>query len=840
MTYPRTVLLLLVCALVPGAQPGRAANDTPPATHAQVPTEGLLLPAAALDGRGSYPVAPVAARLVAGDWKAPHEGDTVALPNGVTRKWEAIRADKDGWFGHAGFGSGYVYLAVPAAEEELCLLEAAGHSMVYVNGEPRIGDTYNHGFVRIPVLLHKGTNDLLFRGGRFSKVRARLTTPKAPALFDTADLTLPDLLMDQEVKADAAVVVVNTTTAPADHLAVEAVLPGGASTRTPLPVLLPLGVRKVAFRLEGPSPREGGKADVELRLLRQEGDRWLPLDTAHITLSVVRSNRLQRRTFRSAIDGSVQYYALLPAATPGTSKEGEAPAARPGLILTLHGAAVEGYGQAACFAAKPWAHVVAPTNRRPFGFDWEDWGRLDAMEVLDLTSKELNTDPRRTYLTGHSMGGHGTWHIGATYPGRFAAIGPSAGWISLWSYLGLRNADSGLTGEAAHLADLLRRPLAPSDTLALVHNYALEGVYVLHGDGDDNVPVSEARSMRQQLGSFHPDFAYHEQLGAGHWWGNPCVDWPPMLDFFERHQLPRPEEVRHVDFATASPGVSAWCHWAGIEAQTEQGKLSSVDLQHDPSKLHFAGATVNVARLALDVGHLKPGETVAVELDGQKLAVPWPADGRRLWLRREGRTWSATGAPSAALKGPDRYGPFKEAFRNQVLFVYGTRGTPEETAAALAKARSDAETFWYHGNASVDVVPDTAWESAADRDRNVVLYGNGDTNAAWKALLGDSPVQVSHGTIRVGEREEKGEDLACVFVRPRPGSDRALVAAVAGTGVAGMRLTWTLPLFHSGVGYPDWVVLGPEVLARGRTAVRGAGFFGNDWGLPTGEFAWRP
>ena len=24
------------------------------------------------------------------------------------------------------------------------------------------------------------------------------------------------------------------------------------------------------------------------------------------------------------------------------------------------------------------AEVVAPTNRRPFGFDWQDWGRLDA------------------------------------------------------------------------------------------------------------------------------------------------------------------------------------------------------------------------------------------------------------------------------------------------------------------------------------------------------------------------------------------------------------------------------------------------------------------------------
>ena len=41
------------------------------------------------------------------------------------------------------------------------------------------------------------------------------------------------------------------------------------------------------------------------------------------------------------------------------------------------------------------------------------------------------------------------------------------------------------------------------------------------------------------------------------------------------------------------------------------------------------------------------------------------------------------------------------------------------------------------------------------------------------ALLADSPVQVRRGLVTVGDRGEGGEDLACLFVRPRPGSDRA-------------------------------------------------------------------
>jgi hypothetical protein len=313
-----------------------------------------------------------------------------------------------------------------------------------------------------------------------------------------------------------------------------------------------------------------------------------------------------------------------------------------------------------------------------------------------------------------------------------------------------------------------------------------------------------------------------------------------MFDLFARHVIPAADAVRQVDFVTASPGVSAWSHWAGIEAQVKAMKPSTVHLRHDPWLRRFAGTTDNVARLALDLRHVRPGAPLTVELDGQKLGpIPWPEKARRLWLTRDGEKWSQAGEPSAALKGPRRSGPFKDAFRNRMVFVYGTRGTAAENAWALARARYDAETFWYRGNGSVDVVPDAAFDPSAEPDRGVILYGHADGNGAWKALLGDSPVQVRRGSVQVGEREEKGDDLACLFVRPRPGSDRAAVAAVAGSGLPGLRLTERLPYFLSGAGYPDCLVLGPEALLRGAEGVRVAGFFGNDWGVSSGEFVGR-
>ncbi|MEZ5975322.1 MAG: hypothetical protein R3E96_10910 [Planctomycetota bacterium] len=54
---------------------------------------------------------------------------------------------------------------------------------------------------------------------------------------------------------------------------------------------------------------------------------------------------------------------------------------------------MEAISQARAYQAKDWATVVAATNRRPFGFDWEDWGRMDALEVLGLAESTFPTRP---------------------------------------------------------------------------------------------------------------------------------------------------------------------------------------------------------------------------------------------------------------------------------------------------------------------------------------------------------------------------------------------------------------------------------------------------------------
>ncbi len=794
-----------------------------------VPSDWLALPRASFGGRSAIHVDAVEAAIVAGERVAPAEGDTVEIPGAdEPRAWMRVEPNEEGWLSGRELSGAYAYTMVESDTEQAMILDASGHSVVYVNGVPRGGDWYGTGWTMTPVVLRAGANDLLFRVAR-GRLRAKLAEPKAAAFLNLRDPTLPDLVLDEKTDTHAAAIIVNATQEWLRDCSLAATLPGGR-INTRVPPIPPLGTRKVGFRLKGAAPQEPGEIGLELRL----ATRGRELDAGAVQLRAREPSQTRKRTFISNIDGSVQYYAVNPARPEADD------AGAPGLILTTHGASVEAIGQADAYAPKRWAHLVAPTNRRPYGFDWEDWGRIDAMEVLEIARKSLGTDPRRTYLTGHSMGGHGAWHLGVTYPDRWAAIGPSAAWVSFSTY-GRRRGEE--QGEPTPVEEMLARAGSPSDTLNRARNTLHHGVYILHGEKDDNVGVSQARAMRDELSGFHRDFIYHEEPGAGHWWDNSdepgaaCVDWPEMMDFFSRRQIPGDREVRDIEFTTPAPAISASSHWLRIEAQVKQLAPSTVTARCDPWTRRFVGTTENVLRMSFSLAHLKPGERVKVILDGQEIRrIDWPEGEPRIWIERVDGEWALVAQPSLSMKGPHRAGPFKEAFRHGFAMVYGTRGTDEENAWALAKARLDQELFWYRGNGSADVLPDAEFDPRAEPDRSAILYGNAETNGAWAALLGDSPVQVRAGVVELCARNVSGDDLVCVFVQPRPGSDTASVGVVGGTGIKGMRLADRLSYFLSGAAFPDCLVVSPRMLTEGAKGILAAGFFGQDWSVDRGEF----
>lgn len=843
--HPRAIVLvaLLACAGLAQALLDRASAQEAVTGSNEIPMRDVLvIRSLGRAGRSPIHTDSLEAQIVSGQWHPPKVGETVQSVDGATRTWEHAIAEKDGALGAAGSRAGYVYWPVVSTDQKVMLLEAAGHNLVYVNGELRTGDPYSTKYVQIPVLLRAGTNDFLFQCSR-GQLQAKLAPAAGPVIVAPGDRTLPDLVIGETAPVWCAVVMLNATT---NFTQASVCTPVGGSQER-LVTIPPLGLRKAAFLLRPPRLPESGDCPVNIEFALQSGRRK-DLFRAQLSLRVRRPEQTCKRTFLSPIDDSVQYYAVNPAS--GASAKA--------LFLSLHGASVEAIGQADAYSPKKWGHIVCPTNRRPYGFDWEDWGRWDALEVLALAQARYHPDPSRIYLTGHSMGGHGTWQLGALYPDRFAAIGPSAGWISFATYVptnALQATDA--------LAQMLRRAGAASDTLLMATNFLQEGVYIVHGSDDDNVPVSEARHMAKVLSGFHHDFIYHEQPGAGHWWdvsdepGADCVDWAPMFDFFAHHVIPADANLRRIRFVTVNPAVSARSHWVTLLAQQHPLLPSAVDLQCDPGKRRIVGTTTNVSRLRLELPSLSPGAPISLDLDGQRIDnIPWPSGAPvdpspTLLLARQDNQWQLQASFPLSEKNPLRSGPFREAFRNHMVFVYATHGTTAENAWALGKARYDAETFWYRGNGSVALMSDTAYlDDIAKRGKrshrqntagvyNVILYGNADCNAAWTAVLASSPVQVHRGEVRIGSRTISGDDLACLFLQPNARDAAALVGIVSGSGLAGMRLVERMPYFLSGAGFPDCLVVGPELLTKGVAGVRAAGFFGLDWQVASGEFAWK-
>ncbi len=813
--------LLTLCA-VPALAAG-ADSAAVPLPLQQV----LVLPAVGRSGRVPIASDPVEASIVQGKWKPPAAGDTVQLPDGKTAAWKAAAVGDNQTA--AVLRGGYADVVVMLAQPENVIMDARADLLAYVNGTLQPGDVYANGTLPLPIHLRAGRNDLLFLCDSRS-LQVKLTPSASPVTLSLADTTLPDVPAQGRGQVFGALPVLNDTNLVQSGMEIEASARGARSVYTPLPQMLPYSARKLMFRVNYPSQKADASLPVTLRLL-QHGRL---LGTVSLSLRVRGPYETCKKTFVSGIDGSVQYYAINPAhPLPGQKR-------LPALCLTLHGAGVEAIGQADAYESKSWLTFVAPTNRRPFGFDWEDWGRLDALEVLHIAQHTLPVDVKRTYLAGHSMGGHGTWQVGVLYPDRFAAIGPSAAWISFQYYLGMKPPAAPTPVQA-----MFERANNASNTLLMGHNYAQEGVYVLQGLADHTVPPNEAEFMVKYLAKFHHDFQYHFQPGAGHWWdvskepGADCVDWRPMYQFFAHHVLAPEASMRHLQFTTVNPGVTARDYWMTLEELHHAMLPGSADIVFDPGQRLFHGTTHNLACLSINLTRLlQPGADVRIKLDDDKTVVAhWPASGR-LWLQHTGNTWLATPPLSSRFKTPQRSGPFKLAFNHDFCLVYGTHGTPAENAWARHKARYDAETFWYRGNGSVKVMPDTSFQAGKNPNRSVILYGNADTNSAWPALLSGSPVQVTENQVKAGAHLFAGTNLACLFLRPRAGSATACVGVVGGTGLAGMRLTSRLPIFVSGLAWPDCTVLNTSVLTEGETGVLMAGFFGNNWSIGQGEFAY--
>ncbi|MCK5175736.1 MAG: prolyl oligopeptidase family serine peptidase [Planctomycetes bacterium] len=181
----------------------------------------------------------------------------------------------------------------------------------------------------------------------------------------------------------------------------------------------------------------------------------------------------QAQSFKKTITKTIasKYLHFLPEAYGKSDKEGDE---KWPLMMFLHGAGERGNNLELLKKLGP-PKIVETDKDFPFivvspQCPKESWWPAEEellINLLDSIIEKYDVDPDRVYLTGLSMGGYGTWHLGCAYPDRFAAIVPICGggskilacklkYVPVWAFHGAKDSTVPLR-ESQDMVDRLKK-----------------------------------------------------------------------------------------------------------------------------------------------------------------------------------------------------------------------------------------------------------------------------------------------------------------------------------------------------------------------------------------------
>jgi predicted peptidase len=141
-----------------------------------------------------------------------------------------------------------------------------------------------------------------------------------------------------------------------------------------------------------------------------------------------------------------------------------------------------------------------------------------AMTALHNATREFHGDTNRTYLTGISMGGYGSWNLAQKYPHTFAAMVVICGGIhppvaTLKSHPELVN---------------FSPPDGPKAYADAAGKIGKVPVWIFHGADDNIVPVVESQRMADAMKTIGAEVHYTEYPGIKHVAWDKAYDEPKL------------------------------------------------------------------------------------------------------------------------------------------------------------------------------------------------------------------------------------------------------------------------------------------------------------------------
>ncbi|MBT3274626.1 MAG: hypothetical protein HN368_15825, partial [Spirochaetales bacterium] len=529
-------------------------------------------------------------------------------------------------------------------------------------------------------------------------------------------------------------------------------------------------------------------------------------------------------TFLSDADASVQYFMLIYPLDYDPKKQYS-------LRIYLHGGGDIAAETMYIISPKDWAFILAPTNRRPMGWEWWDFARFNIYESMELVIDKFPIDPNRIYLTGASNGGQGTWYNGLRDPSRFAALAPNCAWSS-YSHHAPRFWDPGDMFAPPELLHYRDRMMYEFNNPAFVSNAGNIPVIASQGAEDPVVSPMNQRLFLKISAMHNNEIVYREIPGKPHAWTEPLTadgggdffDHPEINDFLrgkERDQYPLEVRIRLCDLS-----VNDTFYWVCITEQYKKFSETILEARIMGTKVRIESSNVKCFTVELNSA-LIPGDTATIEWNRSVMPV------------RLDQCRTITMGESCQHQDGRLQGPLKAAFYRPYLLVIGTAGNRHDNEIMLHNARTVAQRSWRIANGYTRIVQDRDISDDLVRNCNLILFGAPERNS-FTALAADSlPFQISDQAMTVGERRLEG-DISLEMVYPNPLNTERLLALFAGTSAAAETLCTYFDPLHPGEPVPDFIIYSEDVKKYHWGGVQAAGFFSQNWDLDNNDYYIRP
>jgi hypothetical protein len=147
-----------------------------------------------------------------------------------------------------------------------------------------------------------------------------------------------------------------------------------------------------------------------------------------------------------------------------------------------------------------------------------------------------------------------------------------------------------------------------------------------------------------------------------------------------------------------------------------------------------------------------------------------------------------------------------------------------------------AQNLFVYFGAEVEIRYDYEVEDVL-LDGNVISLGSGNQNTYLQQishsphLIHPFPIQTQKTGIEVkdskGVHKYDGPGIGAIYLHALPRSRLALI--ICGTDEEGLDRAARLFPYRTGVGQPDWIIVGPKMGVQGMQGVEATGYFSNLW-----------